>query len=45
MVNRNSLAYKAGRVIGKIILIGLGYVIGKRWGRKPMKKSFPKKKK
>ena len=44
MVNRDSPAYLAGRVAGRLILIGLGYMIGKRWGRKPIDKSFPEKK-
>ena len=43
MVDRNSPAYKAGRLVGRLILIGLGYIAGKRWGRKPIDKSFPKK--
>ena len=43
MVNRDSSAYKAGRVVGRFILIGLGYMLGKRWGRKPLDKSFPEK--
>ena len=44
MINRNSTAYKAGRLVGKHFLIGLGYIMGKRWGRKPIDKSFPEKK-
>ena len=43
MVNRDSLPYKAGRIVGRLILIGLGYVVGKHWGRKPIDKSFPLK--
>lgn len=45
MINRDSPAYKAGRVVGKLILISFGYVLGKRWGKKPIDKSFPEKKK
>ena len=45
MVNRDSPSYQAGRIVGRFILIGLGYMIGKRWGRKPIDKSFPEKKK
>jgi len=45
MVNRDSPVYKAGRIVGRIILVGLGYILGKRWGRKPIDKSFPEKKK
>ena len=44
MVNRNSSAYQAGRLAGRIVLIGLGYILGKRWGRTPIDKSFPEKK-
>lgn len=44
MVNRDSLAYKAGRLVGRVILISLGYIVGKRWGKKPIDKSFPEKK-
>ena len=44
MVNRDSPAYKAGRLVGRLVLIGLGYIAGKRWNRKPIDKSFPKKK-
>jgi len=44
MVNRDSPAYQAGRVAGRLILLGLGYIFGKRWGRKPIDKSFPEKK-
>ena len=44
MVNRDSPSYQAGRILGRCILIGLGYMIGKRWGRKPIDKSFPEKK-
>ena len=43
MINRNSPAYKAGRFVGRVILLGLGYLAGKHWGRKPIKKSFPEK--
>lgn len=45
MVNRDSPSYQAGRIVGRCILIGLGYMLGKRWGRKPIDKSFPEKKK
>ena len=44
MINRDSPAYQTGRVVGRLILIGLGYILGKRWGRKPIDKSFPQKK-
>ena len=45
MVNRDSPAYQAGRLVSRVVLIGLGYIMGKRWGRKPIDKSFPEKKK
>ena len=45
MVNRDSPAYQAGRIIGRLILIGLGYIVGKRWGRKLIDRSFPEKNK
>lgn len=44
MVNKNSTAYQAGRLVGRLVLITLGYIVGKRWGRKPLDKSFPEKK-
>ena len=43
MVNRESLAYQVGRLVGRVILIGLGFIVGKRWVRKPIYKSFPEK--
>ena len=45
MIDRNSPAYQAGRFVGRLILIGVGYVLGKRWGRTPIEKVFPEKKK
>jgi len=42
MVNRNSKAYRTGRLIGRLGLIVLGYLLGKRWGRRPLDE-FPKK--
>jgi hypothetical protein len=36
MVNRNSKGYQAGRLFGRLILLGLGYLVGKYWGRKPI---------
>ena len=44
MVNRNSKAYIAGRFVGKLLLLGIGYIFGKKWGQKPIDKGFPKKK-
>lgn len=44
MINRDSPAYNAGRLAGKLVLLGLVYLLGKRWGQKPIDKSFPKKK-
>lgn len=41
MVNKDSYGYRIGRLIGKAILLTVGYLVGKRWGRKPMDKSFP----
>ena len=43
MVNRNSKAYRLGRAVGRIILIAVGYVAGKRWGRRPIDQFPPKK--
>ena len=43
MVKRDSPAYQAGRIVGKVILIALGYIVGKRWGRKPIDKFLPEK--
>lgn len=42
MVNKNSTAYKIGRVIGRLGLVLAGYICGKRWGRRPID-DFPKK--
>ena len=43
MVNRNSWAYKVGRGAGRLFLIGVGVLIGKKlWKRKPID-HFPKK--
>ena len=44
MVNRNSKAYRIERFVGKLILIGVGYIAGKRWRQKPINKGFPEKK-
>jgi hypothetical protein len=44
MVNRDSPAYRIGRLVGRFVLIGLGYILGKRWGRRPIDKGFPEKK-
>jgi hypothetical protein len=43
MVDRTSPAYQAGRIVGRLLLIGLGYFLGKRWGRRPIDKGFPEK--
>ena len=42
VINRNSKAYRAGRFVGKLVLIVAGYVCGKRWGRRPIN-DFPEK--
>jgi hypothetical protein len=42
-MDRDSLGYRAGRLAGKLILVGIGFLFGKRWGRKPIKKAFPEK--
>lgn len=44
MVDRNSPAYQAGSIFGRILLISLGYTLEKRWGRKLIKDAFPGKK-
>jgi hypothetical protein len=44
MVNRASPAYATGRFVGRLLLIGLGYVLGKHWGQRPIDKGFPEKK-
>ena len=33
MVNRDSAAYKVGRLVGRIGLIVVGFLLGKRWGK------------
>jgi hypothetical protein len=46
MVNRNSIGYSIGRFVGRVTLIVLGYlgyIIGKKYGQKPIDKSFPEK--
>lgn len=41
MVHKNSLGYRFGRFLGKATLIAIGYLIGKRWGRKPIDEGYP----
>ena len=42
MMNRNSLPYRISRVVRKVFLIGVRYMLGKRWGHCPIK-SFPER--
>ena len=43
MINRNSWAYMVGRGVGRVFLIGIGYLIGKKlWKQKPIDQ-FPEK--
>lgn len=42
MVNKNSKAYRVGKFIGRFGLIVVGYICGKRWGRRPIN-DFPEK--
>ena len=42
MINRNSKAYRFGKFVGRIALIGVGYLLGKRWGRRPLD-NFPER--
>ena len=42
VVNKNSPAYKMGRVMERLGLVLAGYICGKRWGRRPIDE-FPKK--
>jgi hypothetical protein len=42
MVDRNSGSYKVGKFVGRVGLIFLGYLLGKRWGRRPIN-DFPQK--
>ena len=43
MVKRDSVGYKIGRFTGKLLILGLGYILGKRWARPPIDKGFPEK--
>ena len=43
MINRDGMGYRLGRLAGRISLIVIAYVFGKKVGRKPIDK-FPKKK-
>ena len=43
MVNRNLWRYSAVKFTAKITLIIIGYLIGKRWGRRPIEKGFSEK--
>ncbi len=43
MVNRNSWAYSTGKVVGRLVILSLGYLLGKHWGRRPIDKGFPEK--
>ena len=42
MVNKNSRAYKFGRLTRRLVLVLVGYICGKRWGQKPIN-NLPKK--
>lgn len=42
MVNRNSKAYSFGKFLGRCALVGIGFVLGKRWGRRPID-DFPQR--
>jgi len=44
MVDRNSPVYQTGRIVGRLVLVGLGYILGKRLGILPIDKGFPEKK-
>jgi hypothetical protein len=43
MIDRDSASYRAGRVFGRFILIGLAYFFGKKWAKPPLERQFPKK--
>ena len=43
MINRNSFPYRAGKFCGRVALLVVGYLIGRKIGQKPIDK-FPKKK-
>jgi hypothetical protein len=44
MSNRNSFGYAVGKFLGRIAVLGLGYILGKKWGQKPIDKGYPKRK-
>lgn len=43
MLNRNSKAYRLDRAVSRIIFLDAGYLLGKRWGRRPIDQFPPKK--
>lgn len=32
VINRNLFGYKSGRFVGKLLILGLGYFFGMKWG-------------
>jgi hypothetical protein len=41
-IDRDSFAYRCGRWAAKAVLIAAGYLVGRRWGRRPIDKFKPK---
>ena len=44
MRNRDSLGYAVGKFLGRMAILGLGYILEKKWGQRPIDKGYPKKK-
>lgn len=43
MIDRNSKGYAFGKFLGRVTILIVGYIFGKKWGQKPIDKGFPKK--
>jgi len=44
MVKQDSLGYRVGKLIEQIAILGIDYILVKKWGQKPIDKGYPKKK-
>lgn len=44
MVDRNYTGYAIGKFLGRVIILITGYILGKKWRKKPINKGFPERK-
>lgn len=42
MVDRSSKFYRIGRATGRLLLIAAGYIVDKRWDKRPIDQFLPK---